>query len=178
MHHFSMRVRADGLSLVELVIAVARLKPAAPLDIRDGNWHHLAVTFAGQAGSGVGVTPQTTKIYVDGVALATEFQNCPGNSSSIIFTFRTPLYIGRANGDRQSGLKGLVSDLRIWQRALVSSEIRDLAGRDQRADANIGGLYANLPLDGLPGGRVENKGSWGGRAEPRNDSIFPVPVRS
>ena len=171
-HEFGISVE-NGMPFLHL--KCARLKPTAPLDLRDGNWHHLAVTFAGQGGAGV--TPQTTKIYVDGVALASEFEDCGGNTSSLIFTFRTPLYIGRANGNRQSGFKGLVSDLRIWQRALVSSEIKDLAGREPSADANIGGLYANLPLDGLPGGRVENKGSWG-RAEPRNGSMFPAPVSS
>ena len=176
-HEFGIAIE-NGMPFLHL--KCARLRPTAPLDIRDGNWHHLAVTFAAQAGSGVGVTPQTTKLYVDGVSLATEFHDCRGSTNSLIITARTALYIGRANGDRQSGFKGLVSDLRIWQRSLVSSEIRDLAGREPRADANIAGLYASLPLDGLPGGKVENKGLWsaGGTARRFNISASGPVVKT
>ena len=131
--------------------------------------------LAGQVSSGVATS--TAKIYVDGVALAAEFDECSAFPGPLINTSRTPLYIGRSRGDRQSGFKGVVSDLRIWQRGLTSSEVRDLAAREPRADANIAGLYARLPLDGLPGGRIENKGPWhaGGTAGRYNFS-GPNPV--
>ena len=146
----------DGMPVMHL--KCARLRPRMPVDLRDGAWHHIALTLAGQAGAGI--TTSTAKIYVDGVSLATEFDECSAFPGSLFYTTRTPLYIGRTRGDRQSGFKGLVSDVRTWQRGLTSSEIKALAGREPSADANIAGLYARLPLDGLPGGQIENKGPW------------------
>lgn len=139
----------------------ARMRAQGPVkDLRDGEWHHIAVTHAPQATGEV--TQTTTRLYVDGVAIPAAFEQCGAYPGNRIFTRRTSLYIGRDILDRQAGYTGLISDLRIWQRPLTVSEIKDLAGRDPAANQNVNGLYASFPLDSHAGGSIVNRGTWAG----------------
>ena len=136
----------------------ASLRPRQSKDLRDGAWHHIAVTFAAP-GSGE-ITSSTTKIYLDGVALPLNFIECLAKPGKVISTGRSPLFIGRDLGDRQSGFKGVISDLRIWRRQLDLLEVEALAGRDPAADLNVAGLQVSLPLDSHGSGTFVNRGAW------------------
>lgn len=136
----------------------ASMRPQQPKDLRDGTWHHIAVTFSASAAGKA--TAGTTKMYVDGVATPLNFVECLAKPGDVISTTQSPLYIGRDLADRQSGLKGVISDLRIWQRSLAATEIRDITGREPAADQNVSGLVARYPLASYSSGAIVNRGSW------------------
>ncbi len=78
----------------------------------DNTWHHVAVTKAGT----------TVTIYADGDAENTE------TVSSAIQNGALPLLIGANPGEGITGFwKGLLDELRIYDRALTSGEIEMLA---------------------------------------------------
>ena len=154
----------------------ASMRPQQPIDLlRDGAWYHIAVIFSAP-GSGE-VNPSTTRMYVDGVAIPLQFIECLASPGKVISTGQSALFIGRDQGDRQSGFKGVISDLRIWQKSLTIAEIKDLAGREPAADQNVAGLQLSLPLDSYAAGTVVNRGAWpvGGTAALFNaEGVSPV----
>ena len=85
----------------------------APTDIRsqelpdynDGAWHHIAVTYDGQAG----------KLYLDGV----NYVDIPVTGE--ISQTEDPLHIGDGNNERH--FKGAIDEFRIYSRALGEAEI-------------------------------------------------------
>ena len=133
-----------------------------PLNFRDGGWHHIAVTFEDAGNAELSTT--SAKLFIDGRQVPTEVPNCESTASRTISTWRTTLYIGRQVHDKQSTFKGLISDLRIWDRALYPSEITALAQRDPSANANTAGLLVSMPLDDFDGRGLANSGSWPGGA--------------
>lgn len=136
----------------------ASMRPQQAVDLRDGAWHHIAVTFAASAGGNV--TTSTTRMYVDGAATPLNFVECLAKPGNVISTTQSALHIGRDLSDRQSGFKGLISDLRIWQRSLAVAEIRNINGREPAADQNVVGLVTRFPLTGYSGGAIATGGSW------------------
>lgn len=153
-------VQKSGQTVAEPVLNFncASMRPRNLQNLGDGDWHHIAVTFAasttGEANS------NTTSMYIDGVAVPLDFVGCPARPGRQISTSPSALYVGRSAGDRQSGFKGVVSDLRIWQRSLAPSDIRELSNRDPAADQNNANLHIRLPLDRYSAGTVANSGSW------------------
>ena len=93
--------------------------PSALLPVCDGSWHAIATTFSG------GANPQTVRTYVDGYPAAT--------SSLTIATTGTassPLVIG-ASGELGAAAPppyaGLISDVRVYARALSAAEALSLS---------------------------------------------------
>ena len=130
------------------------------VDLRDGGWHHLAVTYL-DPGTGA-VDANSAKIFVDGKQLPTVFQRCGTSLIQPISTRKTTLFIGRHPLVRQSGFRGLISDIRIWQRALSGGEIAAIANRAPSADTNVNNLHVRLSLDNVTGSGIANSGSWQG----------------
>jgi len=131
-----------------------------PIDLRDGGWHHLVATFADHS-NGV-LTSQSARLYVDGVAVPTQVNACKLPPYTTVNTWKTTLFIGRHIHDRQSSFKGLISDLRLWNRELSSSEILALTHRSSDAERNTSGLVVSMPLDNFTGTGLANKGTWTG----------------
>ena len=156
-----VRIVRQGKKMVAAPVVnfnCASMQPQLSNDLRDGTWHHIAVTFSA---SGTGrATAGTTKMYIDGVAVPLNFVDCLARPGDVISTTRSPLYIGRDLADRQSGFKGVISDLRIWQRTLAAPEIKDIAGREPAADQNVSGLLARFPLASYSGGTIVHRGTW------------------
>ena len=131
-----------------------------PPPMTPNGWHHVAVTFDSSA-NGV-VTPASTSIFVDGRKLNTQIRQCTGTTVAHrpISTRYSRLYIGRNPGDRRSGFKGRISDIKVWSRALSSSEITQIYERQPEAAANVAGLYAHLPLNTEPSAPIKQAGAW------------------
>jgi len=86
-----------------------------PSDIvADGTWHHFAAVFDGDA--------QTCNLYIDGTVPT------GGTVTGISYadTQNRPVYIGDGYTSGRD-FKGLIDDIRIYDRALSASEVADLA---------------------------------------------------
>jgi len=95
--------------------------------LTDGNWHHLIACFDGQY----------IKIYLDGGEIGK--WNVPGKMSA---KGNTDLEIGRYNTEF---FDGAIDEIRIYNRALNSTEIKDLF---QGKNESWLGLVGYWPLDG------------------------------
>ncbi|MCR4430911.1 MAG: S-layer homology domain-containing protein [Tepidanaerobacteraceae bacterium] len=71
-----------------------------------GNWHHLAGTYDGS----------TLRLYVDGVQVATKACSVGSGSNSYAVS------IGK-NAEKGTYMSGLIDDVRIFKKALTSSEV-------------------------------------------------------
>ncbi|MET0070595.1 MAG: Ig-like domain-containing protein [Candidatus Thiodiazotropha sp.] len=109
------------------------LNVEADMTINDGAWHHVAVTVDGSGNN----------LYVDGVQLtggALTYLN--GNSSTSAFfssvDFIDDMQIGSID-DSGSGIvnpfNGLIDEVRIYNRALTSSDIAELANQAPTVDS-------------------------------------------
>lgn len=123
-------------------------------------WHHIAVSYSNTNGGLI--NPQTTKVYIDGKPQTTEYRQCStsGATPASIDTANDTLFIGRNRAHRETAFKGHISDVRIWNRALSPDEILALYQRTSEADANVGDLFAQLPLDRPTSDPIRDKGSW------------------
>ena len=99
-----------------------------------GTWHHIAGTYDGS----------TIRLYVDGVEKAS------GSVSGPIQTSSTPLYIGNKPFSSYSGdfFKGIIDEVRIYNRALLHQEINDTMSNELPAAS---GLVLYLSFDALEG---------------------------
>ena len=80
---------------------------AAPNDLRDGQYHHVAVTYDNDG---------TVTIYVDGVAVAARYVNLnTGLSGGVGIGGRAPMF---------QFLHGEVDEAAVWNRDLSASEIQ------------------------------------------------------
>lgn len=90
------------------------------MDPRDDTWHHLAMKWDST------VTNPYISLYLDGTLVDTRTLTGSG-----ITTKNLPMYIGRHYHDT-TGLwyyfKGMIDEVRIYNRALSESEIQQLAG--------------------------------------------------
>ena len=124
---FSVGVDPNGnVWVVESTGAVVRMlaftqAPSALLPVCDGLWHSVSQTFSGGGGS-----TQTVRTYIDGY-LASNAQLAVAMTGSTA----TPLAIGvsgeGAASNAATQFVGLLSDVRIFARALVTSEAVNLA---------------------------------------------------
>jgi hypothetical protein len=103
--------------------------------IYDNEWHHVAFTYNAAAGA------DNLRLYVDGELNAT------ATATGQLLQGRKPLMIGpAATRIMGSYFTGQLDDLRLWDRALTATEIRDrftgpLVGNEP-------GLIAYYPFDG------------------------------
>ena len=143
-----VRIVRQGKKMVAAPVVnfnCASMQPQLSTDLRDGTWHHIAVTFSA---SGTGrATAGTIKMYIDGVAVPLNFVDCLTRPGDVISTTRSPLYIGRDLADRQSGFKGVISDLRIWQRTLAAPELCAISGIPALATSNCRVTTAFIAID-------------------------------
>lgn len=113
-------------------------------------WHHIAATFDG--------TTTAVEIYVDGLLAAGPVTNptYPARYLKPLDRGDLPLLIGSFNGvaDNQNlyrTLKGMVDEVRIWDRALTAQQIR--CQKDLSLEGNESGLRAylrcNEPADNI-----------------------------
>ena len=79
-----------------------------PTIVADGEWHHIACTWDGN----------TMKAYIDG-----DLDAYTSTNGTLINTSH-PVRIGRRQ-DGQNSLKGLIDEVRIWNRAISQSEIQE-----------------------------------------------------
>lgn len=117
MRGFDLTLR-KGKAIVNLVHGWNRnaIRVATKSSIPTRQWQHLTMTYDG-SGKAEGVT-----VYVDGVPQAVEIIH-----DSLTGTIRNsePLRIGRRQAS--ASLKGLVDDVRIYDRRLSSDEVSQLA---------------------------------------------------
>jgi len=88
---------------------------ATSADLRDGAFHHVALTVTRNSASGV-------RFYVDGV-LAGSFDATtePGDLSN-----SSALLVGENTAPLYTPYKGIIDELAIYSRALSASEIQDI----------------------------------------------------
>ena len=130
-----VRQNGQAAAVPVLNFNCAGMRPASNVNLNDGAWHHVSVTVDA-LGTGA-ATSNTTKMYVDGQEIRLNFMDCAGKPGNSLITGVSPLFVGGHNRDWQRGFKGIISDLRIWKRALTAAEVRALAGRDPAADSNV-----------------------------------------
>jgi len=104
--------RADGNGFISIAVNSGWI--AGDTDLRDGNWHHVAVVLVDDGSPSV----NEIKLYVDGIEESTTYGstqaiNTPADADVAIGAFLpSPDYF-----------QGLVDDVRIYNRALQVSEI-------------------------------------------------------
>jgi len=162
---------ADGQP--ELQFNCVRVYQQTKRNIADGGWHHIAVTY--QDPGGKVIDSNSARLYIDGVPVRTSVYRCPGRFHNTIRTNEKALFIGNNRRDRQSGFKGLISDLRIWRRTLAASEIRSLVDREPFANETMN-LHVRLALDNVTGTGIANSGDWRGASSIRAFN-FGTPAR-
>ena len=103
-------------------------------DLRDGQWHHIALLHDGYGTDNI-------KVYVDGTSTLTATRNGTINN--------TQLTIG-GNADGGSNFDGNIDDVRFWDIVLTEEQIRERM--DRRLDGNEANLIRYYTFDhGKPG---------------------------
>ena len=105
--------------------------PLAPSKLLDGKWHLVSVTFDGKA----------MKFYADGEEIGATTKA----TGSIDTQGEAPAYIGSDKGTREF-FKGGIDDVRLYNRALSTGEIKTMALGDGKAAVN--GVVGWWKLDG------------------------------
>jgi hypothetical protein len=132
----------DGLFFDVLTSSGFFRSPAAPLaSVFDGEWHHVAGTFDGQA----------VRLYVDGVEQGAGTP-LPG-SASLVYNLPThnDLLLGNYDNGGSSNFNyhfsGLLDEVSVYGRALTAAEIQAIvaAGAAGKSSASQG-VAVNLPL--------------------------------
>ena len=152
-----------GFDLVDghLVVSLrcADVKIVNSTDLRDGNWHHVIVTHNAPADGTI--TSSNMSIHLDGEYRQTQYADvCATGNRQGLLTHRSPLFIGRNPERADTAFRGLISDLRIWQRAISPEEAYALHRRQPDAGSNTANLELHLPLDQLPPAGLTNRGQW------------------
>jgi ribosomal protein S17E len=114
-------------------------------NIRDGQWHHVAVTHDDAGGA--------TKVYTDGVLTASGTMTISGEPSNFDF------YIGNRSGN-DLHFKGQVDDLRVWNTVRTQGQIAE--GMAQAPDYDAAGLVARYSFDDVSGATVRDAATLGG----------------
>ena len=113
-----------------------------PNDAYLNEWHHYAATFDGSA--------HVSSLYVDGVLVAS------ANGGPAVLEHTDDLYLMYVNYGSQVGTPGALDEFKVYDRALTSAEIAQLATRGVRSTnggALDGEFSGNLPSgNGTPGG--------------------------
>lgn len=103
--------------------------------VTTGQWHHVAVTFARNAGGAA----LNIRLYVDGVQQGQQTVNPPGLGSLVNFVF---LEIGWQPGTSDEPIT--IDELEIFNRALLQSEIQSIV------NAGNAGKCKTMPLPTEP----------------------------
>jgi hypothetical protein len=102
---------SDSLVSYPLVVS------AGP-DLRDGGWHHVAVTVDRASSTG-------GKLYVDGVQAGSSFN--PTTKSGSLGTSGIPLLIGMHPSPwLDCNFRGTLDEITMYKRALTASEIQSI----------------------------------------------------
>ena len=106
----------------------------AALDINDGLWHHIAVTW--------GVASQNARMYHDGISSVTTFpySTKTGTAGALFTPWQFPMIIGARNdrGTLIHHFNGCLDDVRIYNRTLTNIDIAALAAMQPgKAGMNI-----------------------------------------
>ncbi|WP_223548710.1 LamG-like jellyroll fold domain-containing protein [Aestuariivivens sp. NBU2969] len=92
------------------------------VDIADDTWHHIASVYDGSG---------KNELYVDGSIIATS------TGFGTLITAEAPLYVGTENFDVAArSFKGALDDVRVYSRALTSSEITSVYNRQSLSVAS------------------------------------------
>lgn len=119
--------------------------------LNDGEWHHVSSVYPGGGELG------TVIHYIDGVA-ETPGGNNGSNQPVNTSVLDDPVTIGRRNqGGTLGYFPGQLDDVRIYDRALSSTEVAQLSAAAPSTD----GLVLHYPLDEGTGNEVEDLGSGG-----------------
>ena len=105
--------------------------PLEPAKLLDGKWHLVSVTFDGK----------TIKFYADGQEIGASTKA----TGSIDTQGEAPAYIGSDKGTREF-FKGGIDDVRIYNRAVSSGDIKTMALGDGKA--TVDGIDGWWKLDG------------------------------
>ena len=105
--------------------------PLEPAKLLDGKWHLVSVTFDGKA----------MKFYADGQEIGASTKA----SGAIDTQGEAPAYIGSDIGTREF-FKGGIDDVRLYNRALSTGEIKTMALGDGKA--TVDGIVGWWKLDG------------------------------
>jgi Concanavalin A-like lectin/glucanases superfamily len=95
--------------------------PGRTPDVRDGQWHHIAVT---SATTGSASPTFTVTLYLDGKIIDS------GSTPQGIWASLRPdsqLGVGRRNGGEWTFYSGLIDDVRVYSRVLTAEEVGALA---------------------------------------------------
>lgn len=82
------------------------------------DWVHFAFTFDNQT--------RVARTYVNGVLAS---QKSETNANAVVRTSSAPLFIGRNGSSAVYWIKGLMDEVRIYDRALNTQEVESLAGK-------------------------------------------------
>jgi len=104
--------------------------PLEPSKLLDGKWHLVSVTFDGKA----------IRFYADGQEIGVKTA-----TGSIDTQGEAPAYIGSDLGTREF-FKGGIDDVRVYNRALSTGEIKPMAQADGKA--TVDGIVGWWKLDG------------------------------
>ncbi len=104
-------------------------------DLRDNQWHHVAVTFDKFEDKNDSATLQDIKLFIDGHPTKIEYYSTnsiiPGDSFAIDTASAANVEIGNYSATRDQHFEGMIDDVRLYGRALSNTEILTLytAGR-------------------------------------------------
>jgi len=137
----------DGVQVVSNYWWHNDLTVVSEVDFKDGNWHHLAVTYDEGANSRV--------LYVDGTAIGTDAPASGHDMAPINFSVGGTR-VNRNGGGTVQSFVGLLDDVQVHDAALSETEIADLASIQQS-------LPGDLNDDGFVGGDDLDivRGFWG-----------------
>lgn len=123
------------------------------LDLRDSNWHHIAVTYDSQnrvqplPGAGINV-------YIDNKLMSGLFSTqSPPNYEVLLTRPGTNLFVGSLRYDTTNRLIGAVSDLRIWDQPLAAADINNLATGTTNVTVQPATLRYHWPLQSFTSGQ-------------------------
>ncbi len=106
------------------------------IDIKDGQWHHVAGTFNGTNSS----------IYVDGIDRTNNGNMYHYSNANSIGSNAYPIRIG--GGGRGGDMNGNLDDIAIWNRSLTNAEINTSMNQGPLSVSNTNDLVAYWNPDG------------------------------
>ena len=101
-------------------------------DLRDNEWHHVAVTFSG-------VSVIQCDLYVDGVLESTSAQSGTGVNTDTV----NGINVRVSRGTNNRYFEGIIDEVRVWNAKLTVNELADWMHRSINSDHP---KYANLQL--------------------------------
>ena len=148
---FIVRLGDRDVPVNQIQVATKNDKLNIPIDIKTDEWYHIAVTF----NSG------NVHVYLDGKDVGSADFSVKEVNLSPKWTYETSWLAGRSfwygySFDDTRGFNGLMTELRIWTRALSSEEIN---GADHFYDVDPAseGLACYWKMEKVDGDRIPDK---------------------